>query len=140
MRRYFLTLLAIFIAVCLPALADAKPHTLEWTWPTQNCDATALLASDFIAAEIAYDVNPMPMPSDTLGPCDLTQPDPDAPVAATVVAVDLLTTSHTLNLMPGMTYYARIRLSAYVAGNWSAWSVETQFTVPYGRPGRTKIK
>ena len=129
-------ILFMFVALMLCGSAFAKPQSLSWTWPTGNCDGTALDAADFVASEIAYDVNPMPMPSDDSGPC--ADSDGDAPATATIEPVDVTASPGiTLNLMPGMTYYARIRLSAYVAGNWSSWSTEHQFTVPYGKPNRT---
>lgn len=132
--KYF-TLLVILLSGC----AFAKPHQLSWTWPTTNCDATALDAADMIESELIYSTTAMPMPSDTLGPCDEATPDPDAPAGALSVAIPLSDNTVTLNLQPGQTYYARIRVSAYVNGNWSAWSGQAQFTVPYGRPHRVII-
>ena len=116
-------------------VAYAKPQTLTWAWPTTNCDDTPLTISDLTAAELIYDTSPMPMPSDTAGPCSSTN-DPPAPASATTVPITMPDASVTLNLQPGETYYARIRVEANTAGNWSVWSVEYQFTVPYGRPNR----
>jgi hypothetical protein len=57
-------------------------------------------------------------------------------VAAAVTPVTIPDTSITLNLQPGITYYARIRVCAYTADNCSAWASEVSFVVPYGRPGQ----
>ena len=125
--------LLIIILLLAASNAFAKPHTLGWNWPGVDCEGTAIAASDLRGAVIAYDVNPMPMPSDTDGECAIAD-DPDAPAAATVVPVPVTQSKITLNLMPGMTYYARFRVSVFIASNWSNWSVEKEFTVPYGKP------
>ena len=114
--------------------AMAKPQVLSWNWPTTDCDGAPLVVTDLLTSEIAVDVVPMDMPSDTAGPCSATA-DPDAPATATVTPVTMPDTSITLNLNPGVTYYARIRVSAYQAGNWSSWSTQVSFQVPYGKPG-----
>lgn len=127
-------LCAVLLLFCSVA-AYAKPQDLSWSWPANDCDGAALAVTDLVEAEIAVDTSPMPMPSDTAGPCDVT-PDPDAPTTAAVTPVPMPDTSITLNLQPGVTYYARIRVSAGVAGNWSAWSSQISFQVPHGKPGQ----
>ena len=127
--------IAIIAVLLISTSAYAKPQVVGWTWPISDCDGVVIAASDLRDAVFIYDVNPMPMPSDTDGPCTVT-PDPDAPVSATSESITVTQTQVTLNLMPGMTYYARIRVSAFVDGNWSNWSSEYQFTVPYGKPNR----
>ena len=134
MKKILLTILLCVITSC----AYAKPHSLTWQLPTTDCDGVPLFGVDFIEQEIIYDTSPMPMPSDSTGPCFGT-PDPDAPPSATVESILPTDTVITLNLQPGQTYYARARVSAYVNGNWSAWSTETQFTVPYGRPNKIQF-
>ena len=129
-------ILLVFVML-FSTTALAKPHVLSWSWPTQDCDAAELLLSDWNSAEIIYDVNPMPMPSDTDGPCAATG-DPGGPTGSTSVVIpDSATTEIELNLMPGMTYYARIRVCYFTATNCSAWSAELEFTVPYGKPQRS---
>jgi hypothetical protein len=128
-------IVAVFL-LTLSVAACAKPQTLSWNWPTQDCDSVALDQAQWINAEIIYDTEPMPMPSDTAGPCSAT-PDPDGPATATSVPITASQpTQVTLNLQPGITYFARIRVCYTVATNCSAWSAETQFTVPYGKPNR----
>ena len=113
----------------------AKPQDLSWNWPTVNCDGEAMSLSDLVVGEVAVDTSPMVMPSDTAGPCSGTD-DPAAPVTAIVAPVTPDQTTVTVNLQPGVTYYARIRVSAYIDGNWSSWSQEKAFIVPYGKPGQ----
>lgn len=115
------------------SLALAKPHQLTWTLPTDDCDGIALTQTDLIEQELIYSLTALPMPSDTDGPCAATV-DPDPPAGALSVAVPATDTTVTLNLQPGQEYWARIRISAYVNGNWSSWSNQAQFTVPFGRP------
>lgn len=126
-------LYALLVVLLLSQSAFAKPHTLSWTWPTQDCDAESLIQSEWNRAEIIYDTEAMPMPSDAAGPCSGT-PDPDGPPTATVVPLTNNQVSTTLNLQPGVTYYARIRVCYYFADNCSSWSNQTVFTVPYGKP------
>lgn len=132
--RFVLTVLLAAILMLAYGAANAKPQTLSWNWPTSDCDGATMVITDLLASEIAVDTAPMPMPSDAEGPCGST-PDPDAPATATVTSVTMPDTSITLNLQPGITYYARIRVSAYVSGNWSSWSTQATFQVPYGKPG-----
>lgn len=127
--------LVFFLLLSLGSVAYAKPQVLSWNWPTTDCDGETLVVTDLIASEIAVDTSPMPMPSDTDGACAATG-DPDAPASATVTSVPMPDTSITLNLQPGVTYYARIRVSAYIDGNWSVWSDQVSFQVPYGKPGQ----
>lgn len=122
-----------------PAPAQAKPHQITWTWPTTNCDATALAESDFLSSEMIYSTSPMPMVQDTVGQCDPTAFDEPAPVGAIVVPIDVTSNVVQLNLKPGQTYYVRMNVTAYTVGNTSSWSAEYQFTVPYGRPTRILI-
>jgi len=130
----------LLLALAFSAPAMAKPHTLSWDWPTQDCDAAALDQGQWVSAEIIYDTAPMPMPSDTGGPCGAT-PDPDGPPTATPVPIASPTpTEVTLNLQPGITYYARIRVCYNTATNCSNWSAELEFTVPYGKPQRSTWK
>ena len=131
---------AILQTMCLVFLmsgcaVQAKPQILSWAWPTTDCDGIVLTAADLIESDLIYSTTPMPMPSDADGPCAATA-DPDAPASATSVSVPVTDTSIILNLKPGETYFARIRVNAYVAGNWSSWSAQKQFTIPYGRPDR----
>ncbi len=135
MNKLLISMLFVLVLAFMPAPAEAKPHQLSWSWPTTDCDSLILASSDLIESELIYAVSSMPMPSDTTGSCDATA-DPGAPAGATVVPISISETSAVLNLKPGQTYYARIRVSAYVAGNWSSWSTELQFTVPYGRPNK----
>ena len=132
MKRLVSILMLLGLMLSAPAMA--KPQQLSWNWPTTDCDGATMVVTDLLASEIAVDTSPMPMPSDTAGPCSATG-DPDAPATATVTPVNMPDTSITLNLQPGITYYARIRVSAYVAGNWSSWSSQVSFQVPYGKPG-----
>ena len=118
--------------------ASAKPQIVSWQMPTTDCDGDPLPAADLLSFELIYDTEPMPMPSDTAGPCGATE-DPGPPATATVVNVPVTQTSTILNLQPGVTYYFRARISAYISGNWSAWSVEISKTVPYGRPDRVIV-
>lgn len=125
----------LVLLLFVPMLAVAKPHQLSWTWPVDTCDGAALSVGELIEAELIYSLVHMSMPSDGAGPC--AEPgDPEAPPGAITVPISMPDTTVTLNLQPGQTYYARIRVSAYLAGNWSAWSAEATFTVPYGRPNR----
>lgn len=126
-------LLALLLTVALASTALAKPQDLSWTWPTTDCDGAPLSQADWVSGEIIYDVSPMPMPSDAGGPCTGT-PDPDGPVSSTSVATTSATTI-TLNLQPGVTYYARIRTCYNTPTNCSNWSAEVSFVVPYGKPG-----
>jgi hypothetical protein len=137
MKKLFFALAILVLSACASP-AEAKPHQLSWDWPVDNCDGTALDAADMIESELIYSTSPMPMPSDTDGPCAAT-PDPDAPSSATVVPIPLSDNIVTLNLQPGQQYYARIRVSAYINSNWSAWSGQVAFTVPYGRPNRIQL-
>lgn len=126
---------ALFLGLLsLSSVACAKPQVLSWNWPTTDCDGVTLAVTDLVASEVAVDTAPMDMPSDTAGACSGAD-DPAAPATATVTDVPMPDTSITLNLQPGVTYYARIRVSAYVAGNWSVWSSQVSFQVPYGKPG-----
>lgn len=127
-------LIVLLVGLAMSQAAFAKPQTLNWNWPTTDCDGEPLVVADLLTSEVAVDTAPMDMPSDTAGPCAETG-DPDAPDTATVTLVNMPDTSITLNLQPGITYYARIRVSAYQAGNWSSWSAQISFQVPYGRPG-----
>jgi len=129
MKKLFILLICLF-----PIVACAKPQTLSWSWPTTSCDGEALAMADWNRAELAYDVNPMPMPSDSGDGC--ASVDPDAPAAATVVPITTPVTSVELNLMPGMTYYARIRVCYYGPTVCSSWSSQHQFVVPYGKPNK----
>jgi len=132
MKKLFL----IVAMLMLSTAVMAKPQTLAWTWPTTNCDGDALTNAEFTSTELIYDVNPMPMPEDDSGPC--AGENTSAPASATVVQItDFSINMITLNLMPGMTYYARMRLEANVPGNWSSWSGQLTFTVPYGKPNKT---
>lgn len=127
----FLLLLLMLVA----GSAVAKPQILQWNWPTTDCDNAPLAVTDFRVSELAIDTAPMDMPSDAAGKCDPTTTDPDAPATATVYDVPIPDTSITVNLNPGVVYYARIRVSAYIDGNWSSWSEQVSFQVPYGKPG-----
>ena len=98
--------LAAFILLFSTA-ALAKPQTLSWT--------------------------SMPMPSDTAGPC--SGDDPAGPVTATSVPITTPDTSTTLNLQPGITYYARIRVCYGAPDICSNWATEVSFVVPHGKPG-----
>ena len=131
-------LLLILLTLFVGCGAQAKPQILSWAWPTTDCDQLVLTTDDLIASDLIYSTAPMPMPSDIDGPCVATS-DPDAPASATSVSVPISDTSIILNLKPGETYFARMRVTAYVAENWSSWSKEVQFTVPYGRPNRIII-
>jgi len=122
-----------FLALLLCSCALAKPHQLTWVLPIDDCDGGVLTQVDLLEQELVYSQTAMPMPSDTAGPCTGTV-DPAAPAGALSVAVPITDTSTVLNLQPGQTYFARIRISAYVNGNWSSWSNQVQFVVPYGRP------
>ena len=126
--KYIIVILILFAGV-----AEAKPQQLSWQHPTDDCDGSALSASDFVEQELIYSQTPMPMPSDSDGPCAPTV-DPDGPAGSLSVAVPITDTSVILNLQPGQTYFARSRISSFVSGNWSSWSNQVQFTVPYGRP------
>lgn len=138
MKRMFLILVAIALSAC-SGMASAKPHQLLWTWPTSYCPdpgqptGDPLAVEDLATSELIYSTEPIPMPSDTDGPC-APAGDPGPPASATVVPVSVPSTSITLNLQPGVTYYARIRVSAPTPDNWSSWSAQATFTVPYGRP------
>lgn len=119
----------------MSACAFAKPHMLTWEWPTTDCEGLTIVASDLVESELIYSSVPMPMPSDTDGPCAVTA-DPDAPAGSLSVPIPVTDNTVILNLHPGQTYYARMRVSAYVDGNWSSWSDQAQFTIPYGRPNK----
>lgn len=134
--RYILSALLMIAALLLYSPdVDAKPQIITWTMPTTDCDGAALAQSDLIEFEIIYSTSPMPMPSDTTGPCDPTA-DPEAPAGAITVPVPVTETSKILNLQPGQTYYFRGRVSAYIDGNWASWTPEISKTIPYGRPDR----
>lgn len=136
-RSLLVVLTAVMLAAVffMPTEAEAKPHQLSWTWPTDNCDGTALDPGDLMESELIYSLSPMPMPSDTDGACEPTG-DPGPPAGALTVPIPITDNVVQLNLQPGQTYYARIRVSAYNSTNWSVWSGQVQFTVPYGRPNR----
>ena len=140
MRKLLTALMVVpVIALLLVSMpAEAKPQIVSWTMPTSDCDGVALAQADLIEFELIYSTTPMPMPSDTAGPCDAT-PDPEAPAGAITVPVPVTETSTILNLHPGQTYYFRARISAYIDGNWSAWATEISKTVPYGRPDRVIV-
>ena len=129
MKRLFL---AAFILLFSTA-ALAKPQTLSWTWPTTDCAGDPLNQADWVSAEIIYDTASMPMPSDTAGPC--SGDDPAGPVTATSVPITTPDTSTTLNLQPGITYYARIRVCYGAPDICSNWATEVSFVVPHGKPG-----
>lgn len=135
MKRLILAAATVLLSAC----AFAKPHQLTWVWPVEYCPEPGqtagdpLSTSDLVESELVYSLSPMPMPSDSAGPCSATA-DPDAPAGAISVPITIPDTAVTLNLQPGTTYYARIRVAAPIAGNWSSWSNQVQFTVPYGRP------
>ncbi len=131
----FITFFVTLILLLSTSMCFAKPQILTWEWPVDDCDGEILAQADFIESELIYSLSPMPMPSDTSGPCSANT-DPGPPVGALTVPVPITDNSVILNLQPGQTYFARIRGSAYVAGNWSSWSAEHQFTVPYGRPNK----
>lgn len=128
MKRYILLVLLLSAG-----FAHAKPQELNWTWPTQDCDGATINQADWVSAEIIYDVSSMPMPSDTAGPCSATS-DPDGPASSTSVPTTNATTI-TLNLQPGVQYFARIRVCYNTPTNCSNWSTEAVFVVPYGKPG-----
>jgi hypothetical protein len=130
--KYFSTALLVLL---LSSSAFAKPHQLTYVLPVTDCDGEALAQADLIEQELIYSLVAMSMPSDTDGPCAATA-DPDAPAGAISVPIPAADTSVVLNLQPGQTYFARIRISAYVNGNWSSWSDQVQFTVPFGRPNK----
>lgn len=128
--------LIVLLGLC--SMAQAKPQILSFKMPTVDCDGLVLAQSDLIESNLIYDIVPMPMPSDSAGPCAQTA-DPGPPAGATVVPIPVTDTTVILNLKPGEHYFARMNVSAYLAGNWSAWSVQYEFTVPYGRPDRVVI-
>ena len=97
-----------------------------------------LAAADLFESELIYSSFDMSMPSDADGPCAASV-DPDPPAGSISVAVPVTVTSIILNLQPGQTYYARIRVSAYLDSNWSSWSNQVEFTVPYGRPNVIRL-
>ena len=130
--------LLVLFALSACGVAQAKPQVVSWALPTQDCDGIALAQADLMSFELIYSLTEMPMPSDTAGPCGATE-DPEAPAGAITVPVPLTETSVLLNLQPGQTYYFRARVSAYVDGNWSNWSVQISKTVPYGRPDRVIV-
>lgn len=131
-------IISILIMTMLCSCAFAKPHQLTWAQPVTDCDGETLTQANFLEQELIYSLTPMPMPSDADGPCAVVA-DPEAPAGSLSVAVPATDESTVLNLQPGQTYYARIRISAYVNGNWSSWSNQAQFTVPYGRPNIIRL-
>ena len=136
--RKFITLsfvVAVLACTLMPAPAEAKPQIITWEIPTTDCDGVPLAQGDFVEFELIYSTSPMPMPSDSAGPCDAT-PDPEAPSGALTVSVPVTETSKVLNMQPGETYFFRARVSAYVNGNWSSWTAEISKTIPYGRPDK----
>lgn len=135
MKKYLLMAFLLLFS----AAGFAKPQIVGWTNPTTNCDGDSLTDADLISYEIAYSISPMPVPSDTGGSCDQSQPDPDVLTGATVATLSGPATNAILNLQPGQRYYVRIRVDAYIAGNWSSWSGEAAIDVPYGRPERVII-
>lgn len=134
-----MAVLAVFLcSFAFASIAEAKPHTLSWDWPVSDCDGTEIVLTDLLESELIYSLEPMPMPSDTEGQC--AGPDDDAPAGALSVPIPVTPDAViTLNLRPGETYYARIKVSAFISGNWSVWSEQLEFTVPYGRPHRIKF-
>jgi len=135
MKKCISTIVLMSAMLMLAATACAKPHQLAIQWPVTDCDGDPVVATDLFESELIYSTSAMPMPSDIDGDC--AQPgDPDAPAGALSVPVPVVDSAVTINLQPGQTYYARIRVSTFIAGNWSAWSNQVQFTVPYGRPTR----
>lgn len=130
--------LLIILMLFVPMLVFAKPHQLTWVLPTTDCDGVELAQADLIEQELIYSLTAMPMPSDSDGPCAATV-DPDPPAGALSVAIPATDTAAVLNLQPGQEYWARIRISAYVNGNWSSWSNQAQFTVPFGRPNVIRL-
>lgn len=138
MRKFWIALLIVPILVLASMPAEAKPQIVSWQMPTQDCDGVALAQADLLEFELIFDTSPMPMPSDAAGACDPVA-DPEAPATATTVPVPVAETSTILNLKPGETYYFRCKVSAYVNGNWSSWSIEISKTVPYGRPDRVIV-
>lgn len=133
--KYVIATLVLLLAC---GVAEAKPHQLTYVLPIADCDGVELAQADLIEQELIYSQTAMPMPSDTEGPCaEIVDPDP--PAGSLSVAVPATATSVILNLQPGQEYYARIRISAYVNGNWSSWSNQAQFTVPYGQPNVIRL-
>ena len=131
--KKLISLLAIFTVLFMSSACAAAQHQLAWTWPVTNCDETPLDSADFIESELIYSQTAMPMTSDTEGPCSVNR-DADPPAGSISMPVPLALNSIILNVQPGQTYFARIRVSAYVDGNWSSWSSQAEFTVPYSRP------
>lgn len=123
----------LFVLLLIPGLALAKQQEFTWTWPTQDCDADAIAVADIVSSTLIIDTSPMPMPSDTAGPCSGSD-DPGAPVTAIEVPISVPDTSVFVNLQPGVTYYARINVCTFTATNCSVWSTQTQFIVAYGKP------
>lgn len=141
MKRILASLMIISVALSvllIPSEADAKPHQLTYVLPTTDCDGAPLAQADLIEQELIYSQTAMPMPSDTEGSCSEIV-DPEPPAGSLSVAVPAIATSVILNLQPGQEYFARIRISAYLNGNWSSWSNQAQFTVPYGRPNVIRL-
>ena len=139
MKQLLFAVLAAVLLTACPFPAQAKPHQLSWVWPVTYCPEEGQTIGDplsiasLVESELIYSTNPMPMNSDTDGPCAST-PDAEPPAGAISVPITIPDTSVTLNLQPGQTYYARIRVAAPTAGNWSSWSAQATFTVPYGKP------
>lgn len=128
-----LKLLALLMALGMCGSALAKPHTLSWEWPVDTCEGDPMVLTDLLDAELIYSTSPMPMQQDVDGPC--VGLNAAAPAGSISVPIPVTPdTFVTLNLQPGQTYYARMRVSAFTDGNLSGWTEQLEFVVPFGRP------
>lgn len=118
--------LLLLLLVTSNVFAASKEFT--WNWPTLYCDGTNINPNTWISAELVYNTEPMPMPSDTDGPCG-TIVDPAGPAGSISVDIATPVTSLVIDLTPNITYYARIRVCYDTVDNCSSWSGESVFTM-----------
>lgn len=109
----------------------AAEVTLTWDLPTTYCDGTALDATRLGTLEIYWDTNPIPGPA---------AEDPDCPETAlpapegfAPIAVPAGQTQVKVDVDPGQTYYARVRVSD-TDGNWSSLTKQISTTIPFAMP------
>lgn len=120
--RYLLALLCF-----IPLLACAAPVTIEWTYPTEYCNADLLPIGDISSAEIYISDATIPRePASCSGATDV--PPPSA-IIATVSTPD---TTLEVNLPCGKNYFFVMRVQAQ--GAWSNFSVEATHDLVCGRP------
>lgn len=133
MKRLLCSALLLF-AICIPSLAPAAEPaavTIEWQWPTLNCDGSSIAVEEIDQAEVYIDDAPIPSASEADGdPC--SSPVDVPPELAQVQSVTTPETSVTVDLPRGATYFIRMRVQ--VNGVWSNLSAQAEREVGFSQP------